>query len=40
MNKKQNDYKAILIEEIDEEILEQMPKWFQRLRKAYQKSQK
>jgi len=32
---KDEDPKRILVEEIDEEILERMPKWFRILREAY-----
>lgn len=34
---KRENLKSVLIEEIDKEILERMPKWFRTLREAYRK---
>lgn len=36
--KREEDPKAVLVEDIDEEVLSKLPLWFRRLRKAYQKS--
>lgn len=32
-----NDAATVLLEDIDEEVLEQMPEWFRILKKAYRK---
>ncbi len=40
MRHEKENYKSILTEEIDNEILLQMPLWFRRLRETYVKKEK
>jgi hypothetical protein len=35
--KSKNDAIRVLVEDIDKEVLEQMPEWFKRLRDGYEK---